>query len=716
MKKSSAGDVNKGQQLQGLHGLPAELLDAVLSQLDAHSRLPVFRTSKLLATALLRMCPRIRLTYPTQHDIIGQHLRELAPFLTEVLRNRQQPKLHLTLLPARSLTDATTLIPVPAVENATQLVAWMLGAVPLCGAVDSLTFKWRRGLDLPWEPDFSATLASSFPSVTSLTFLEGSFSIDHLAKAISHPLLSPRLLHLKLELVIIPHEGQPGRSPFIDSRLQELRLHDVVDLDEEPEFLYGLLPLPPTLTQLEVIGVYGDRWDWVRLAAAVSSLAQLQQLRLFNEKTEYDSLRPDFMALLSALAHLPSLHTLEMFEDVVGQEQLDALLALTKITCLSIMQLDGLTSSRASAACSWRQLKVHTMDWDTAADLPLHNLTHPLHLHQLVGDIEETSVELLAAAELNLCERNKAGLEVEDMWLSQATVDLLTEQYLNHSHPTAQQPPHPTVASSSSHSGPSTSLASSSSHSGPSISLASSSSHSGPSTSLASSSSHSGPSISLASSSSHSGPSTSLASSSSHSGPSISLASSSSHSGPSTSLASSSSHSGPSTSLASSSSHSGPSTSLASSSSHSGPSTSLASSSSHSGPSISLASSSSHSGPSTSLASSSSHSGPSISLASSSSHSGPSTSLASSSSHSGPSTSLASSSSPEGHITPGRPGSSIGEGGQQVLAAKGQALMQRLGCYVKELHIRMREGEEPLSSDARQALAVLFPNAVINGE
>ncbi|KAJ9532909.1 hypothetical protein QJQ45_011003 [Haematococcus lacustris] len=530
MKKSATGDMNKGQQLQGLQGLPAELLDAILSQLDARSRLQVFRTSKILTTALLRVLPSIQLTYPTQHDIIGQNLRELAPFLTEVLQNRQQPKLHLTLQPASCHTDAVW------ETDAARLVAWMLGAVPLCGAVDSLTISWDRHSNLPWEPAFSAALASSFPSLTSLTLEQCIVSIDHLAKAISHPLLSPRLLHLDLKRVHITHEGQYGRSPFIGSRLQELFLHDVFDVHHhaEPEFLYGLLPLPPTLTQLEVKGSYGDHWDWVRVTAAVSSLTQLQQLRLFDDEIEFNGSRPDFMALLLALAHLPSLHTLQMSEDVVGQEQLDALLALTQITHLSIMKFSGLTSSRASAACSWRQLEVNWMDWDSAAYLPLHSLTHPLHL-TLVEDIEKTSIEVLAAAELNMCERNKAGLVLDgNLWLRKATVDLLTEQYLSHSRPAAQQPPHPTVASSSSNSGPSTSLASS---------------------------------------------------------------------------------------------------------------------------------------------------------------------------------------SPEGHIMAGGSGSSIGQGGQQgvLAAAGGQALMQRLGCYVKELHIRMRQGEESLSSDAKQALAVLFPDAVING-
>ncbi|KAJ9532068.1 hypothetical protein QJQ45_003752 [Haematococcus lacustris] len=485
MEESSAGDLNKGQQLHlpGLQGLPAVLLDAVLRQLDASSRLPVFRASKLLATALLRISPRIQLTYPTQHDIIGEHLRELAPFLTEALQKRQQPKLHLTLQPASCHTNAVMqrhrAEPAAAASDAARLVAQMLGAVPRCGAVDSLTIKWHYS-DLPWEPAFSTALAASFPSLTSLTIREARMSKSHLAIAIN-PLLLPRLLHLDIDGITITHQGQPGRSPFTGCRLQTLSLNADVDMGEEDRFLYGLVPLPSTLTQLVVSGSFSDQRDWVRLAAAVSSLPQLQQLTHTDENRGLYEGGLGPMALLSALAHLPSLHTLQMSDYSVGQEQLDALLALTQITHLSIEKFTGLTSFRASAACSWRQLDVHKMDWVTAAYLPLHSLTHPLQLHHMVGnmmedfalgsmgmeDIEGPSIELLAAAELNLCVRNTAGLVLDGgMLLGKATVDLLTEQYLSHSRRTAQQPPHPTVASSSSHSGSSTSLASSSSPEG----------------------------------------------------------------------------------------------------------------------------------------------------------------------------------------------------------------------------------------------------------
>ncbi|KAJ9532553.1 hypothetical protein QJQ45_010626 [Haematococcus lacustris] len=476
MDNSSAGDGHAGQQLKGLLDLPAKPLDAILSQLDARSRLPVFRTSKLLATDLLRIVPRIKLTYPNRHDFLGQHHRELAPFLTEALQKRQHPELHLTLEPGCGcvlhMEELHGVEPAAAEADAARLLTWMLGAAPRCGAVNCLTIFWAYKLHLSMEPGNSATLAASFPSLTSLTFHGGRMSIDHLANVINH---LPELLHL--DMTYITHQGQVGMSPFIGSRLQTLSLSGWVRVNGVCEFLTGLLPFPPTLTQLELNTTHPDHWDWVRIAAAVSSLTQLQQLFIYDEDEYSASNGLGLEALLPALAHLPSLHTLEVDQCVVGQEQLDALLELTQITCLKVQGFSGLTSSRASADCSWRQLEAFFLDWVSAAYLPLHSLTHPLRLNTLakgieVKDIEELSVEVLAAAELNLCERNKAGLVLDgnlvhkDLVLSKATVDLLTEQYLNHRSGTAQQPPHPTVASSSSHSEPSTSLASSSSPEG----------------------------------------------------------------------------------------------------------------------------------------------------------------------------------------------------------------------------------------------------------
>ncbi|KAJ9532071.1 hypothetical protein QJQ45_003748 [Haematococcus lacustris] len=412
MNMSSADDLNVEEQLSGLQGLPAELLNAVLRQLNASSRLRVFRTSKFLAKALLRIVPSIQRSSPP-----FQHFRALAPFLTEVLQDRQHPKLRLTLELVHHLFQQDT-------QHDSQralLVARMLGAVPLCRAVDCLTIIWHNGLAFPWEPVFSAALAASFPSLTSLTFQGGRMSIGNLANVINHPLLSPRLLHLDPDLDIetnditditetsditettettditetsditettettditetsdiiettettditetsditettettdisdmdadITHQGQLDMSPFIGSRLQRLRLSGWVKVDKESESLSGLLPLPLHLSQLTVTGLKeweGMEWkhDWDILAESVSSLTHLQQLRLYDQYRayrEHKEIGPGPMALLQALAHLPSLHTLLLEDYVVGQEQLTALLKLTQITHRSVWLL-----------------------------------------------------------------------------------------------------------------------------------------------------------------------------------------------------------------------------------------------------------------------------------------------------------------------------------------------------------------------------------------
>ncbi|KAJ9505848.1 hypothetical protein QJQ45_010646 [Haematococcus lacustris] len=327
---------------------------------------------------------------------------------------------------------------------AAKLASNTLGALELCPAVTHLTVKFSELLGSFWQPGHTAALAAAYPSLTSLTLRELWMTFTQLSQLVSHPPLLSQLQRLDLRDSTICHGNdsearEPGSSPFTGSRLQQLSL-GYGDWDYEPH----LAPLGPHLTQLAV-------WcgELESLAAAVHSLTNLQHLRLTMKGTDA-SLR----LLLSALAQLPSLHTLELPETDVGQEALDQLLALTQATFLHVRRFKDIALSRTTAACSWRRLELGQggwdLDWATAAHLPLHSLTHPLQVSRLGGS-EEVGVEVLAAAELNLCERNKAGLEVEDMPLSLAGVELLTELYLSHCH-----------LDSSSHSGPSTSLPSTS--------------------------------------------------------------------------------------------------------------------------------------------------------------------------------------------------------------------------------------------------------------
>ncbi|KAL6759977.1 hypothetical protein V8C86DRAFT_1184165 [Haematococcus lacustris] len=250
---------------------------------------------------------------------------------------------------------------------------------------------------------------------------------------------------------------QPAASPFTGSRLQQLSL-PWGDWDFTPH----LAPLAPHLTQLAVHAPMSDDGEHVSspislssLAAAVGSLTLLQSLEL---DISNDSWLSPVSELLPVLAGLPSLHTLLLPQSVVTGYQVTKLLACTQITRLQAWRLFylGFTDCTSGTSCNLRQLELYDMDWDTAAKAPLHSLTHPLRLTELgvraeqdtevmAGDVRFTR---LAAAEHNLCVCNKAGLEVELMYLHIADMDLLTKLYLSHSRPDAQQAPHRAVASS----------------------------------------------------------------------------------------------------------------------------------------------------------------------------------------------------------------------------------------------------------------------------
>ncbi|KAJ9533645.1 hypothetical protein QJQ45_026721 [Haematococcus lacustris] len=314
-------------------------------------------------------------------------------------------------------------------EQDDKVLAITLGAVELCPAVTHLTVSYPE-MKLPllnWKPVYSSGLAASYPSLTSLTLRSFQLSFTQLGRLLSHPALLPLLKHLDVCGTDILINAQPVPSPFIGSRLQQLRLGWGYW-----DFMPHLAPLAPHLTQLEVASAEINDSGFVgslsSLAVAVGTLTCLQSLKFDLDDLEAgDWFLP---VLVPALASLPSLHTLLLLQETVHGDQVDVLLAATQITHLQVYSIGCLVFSRVSAACSWRQLEVEEMDWLSAAHLPLHSLTHPLQL-ALLGGVGPVGAEVLAAAELNLCERHKAGLEVEDMWLGRGSFDLLT----------AQQPP-----------------------------------------------------------------------------------------------------------------------------------------------------------------------------------------------------------------------------------------------------------------------------------
>ncbi|KAJ9514404.1 hypothetical protein QJQ45_012375 [Haematococcus lacustris] len=404
-----------------LMDLSWKLLGAVIDQLhDRDSRLSVFRASKDLARAVLQHTPAVHLTFPTEEQYCEVTVikKPLAPFLVDALRFRQRP-LRLKLEPDRHLLLAAR----GRMLAARQVFDATMDAVELCPAVNHLTITAlgnMGGISL-WKPMHNTALVNQFTSLTSLTL--GHFitlTASQLHDLVSHQTLSQRLQHLDIRGAHIINPSIPGL--FVGSRLQGL-----VNYDEAWTCLPHLAPLAPFLTQLTLYDANDDHSP-ASLAAAVVQLTCLRSLHL-------DTAVACFTDVLPLLTSLTSLHTLELPRiSVAGQEQVDALLAATQITRLQLRKISGMTASKASTACNWQQLCPKDFDWSTAAYLPLHSLTHPLHILRL--DLNgDTDDQLVAAAERNLCVSSRAGVVVESMVVSGTWVDRLA---LTHNRPLMQ--------------------------------------------------------------------------------------------------------------------------------------------------------------------------------------------------------------------------------------------------------------------------------------
>ncbi|GFH22529.1 hypothetical protein HaLaN_20006 [Haematococcus lacustris] len=249
-----------------------------------------------------------------------------------------------------------------------------------------------------------------------------------LAALLSHPRLSVQLQQLDLSSTTITQaeRPEPGAATlanlFHASRLKQLSLlnNNMVE-DGNNSLLPNLQPLSQHLTQLciQQQGVMGP-WCLSALIAALqpAKLAQLQVLTV------------SYLWLLgglpSLLRVLPQLHTLQLpCAIVLGQEELDTLLAATQLTSLQLGSLDGLTSSRADVPCSWQRLELTgCVDCSSAAHLPLHSLTQPLVLAAL-GIVADTGDDcaVVAAAVHHLTQVCKVPVRIKVLKLCMSDED-----------------------------------------------------------------------------------------------------------------------------------------------------------------------------------------------------------------------------------------------------------------------------------------------------
>ncbi|KAJ9519656.1 hypothetical protein QJQ45_013286 [Haematococcus lacustris] len=223
-------------------------------------------------------------------------------------------------------------------------------------------------------------LLDSFPCLTALSIQGFSVTCSGLASLLSHPQLSLQLQCLDLSGSTILRPGstilqpeQPG-AVTLSSLFHGLRLRQLsLDAGSGAPLLPDLQPLAQHLTQLCIGQAKAP-------AMVVLGQVPLLQVLTLAGQSSLDCL-PQLLQLLPAL---PQLHTLQLPEAEIRQQQLDALLAATQITSVQLMSV-GFTSSHAAAPCSWQRLELTgSISYGTASCLPLHSLTQPLVLGRFV--------------------------------------------------------------------------------------------------------------------------------------------------------------------------------------------------------------------------------------------------------------------------------------------------------------------------------------------
>ncbi|KAJ9534480.1 hypothetical protein QJQ45_022167 [Haematococcus lacustris] len=137
----------------------------------------------------------------------------------------------------------------------------------------------------------------------------------------------------------------------------------------------------PSLTSLSMDNSCIPKRD---LSSLLSHPLLSMQLQHLDINTDYV---PDGLpGLLGALPKLNSLTLPRVW--AIGQGELDAMLAATQLTGITLASVTGLQSSRADSPCNWQRLQfTKGLDVLTAAYLPFHSLTQPLVMRGLDIDL-----------------------------------------------------------------------------------------------------------------------------------------------------------------------------------------------------------------------------------------------------------------------------------------------------------------------------------------
>ncbi|KAL6756390.1 hypothetical protein V8C86DRAFT_2649370 [Haematococcus lacustris] len=452
---STAGEAKSAAASESncrLLSLPSELLGKIVARVrreEVHYRYcdnSLQQSCRAMENAVFAHWPRLSVRLnEDQHPNVGRPI--LSSKLVRALRTRQS-KLEVTLDYYQSLypedggdggeydngciTEVLKLLsPCPAIQRL---------------SLESETHEHTPTQHLSWPKSRTRLLRKCCPSLTALSvseFVLGSGALAGLVDVCRK--LGLQQLHVSQCKMKEPHEREgvavvPLGNVFRGCRLQKLSL-DVWWRAMPPP---SLRPLALHLTHLTLAlpDGYESAEDCLPL---LQGMGQLQVLHLTmpvplppprdvcgmepyddrnddgNEEEEDQEYDLDFSGLPQLVQSLPCLQSLRLPLLILEPQDMESLLAITQLTHITPLLQSRLQRSYADSACSWRHLDRNDIFipdiLDNLAHLPLHALTHPLHIPELLVDANHLDLDLAKAALENLASRCTVPVTISSLTL-----------------------------------------------------------------------------------------------------------------------------------------------------------------------------------------------------------------------------------------------------------------------------------------------------------
>ncbi|KAJ9531340.1 hypothetical protein QJQ45_006789 [Haematococcus lacustris] len=416
--------------------LPPALLDDIACrgmQLGARSLLPL--TCHAFSQAHLLHDPALRIQLGRQccdHLLMPRVVAALQARTSKLSLTLWQPETEDSVYYRKQLAPTLQLPQTEYTQNYTSLLVHALAKLKSCAAVEVCNLvssgapfdDYSKYLHCP--PGLAQDLLDSFPSLTALTMQGLRVSSDALASLLSHPRLARQLqqLHLTNTSILGGDELGAVGPVFLGLHLRQLSIDAEHPVQPGTPPLPDFQPLAQHLTQLHLnLCVMSFFKEYLQ------PLAQLQVLTITHLK--------ELEGLTEVLQALPQLHTLQLPRtSIKGTQELDTLLAATRLTSIQLDSIKALDTSYVDVPCNWQRLELlGIIDRKAITYLPLHSLSQPLVLGRLDISVRDISDPDMAMALHRLAHACKVPVQIKEVRLrlrsSELSLALLQQQRMD---------------------------------------------------------------------------------------------------------------------------------------------------------------------------------------------------------------------------------------------------------------------------------------------